>query len=118
MSIAFSPAWNALAAHREALACTHLRELFAGDPDRVRSLSLSFDGIHFDFSKQRLNANTLNLLFELAEAAKVGEWTGRMFNGDSINASEDRAVLHVACGGLAGWIAGCIALLSRGMISM
>jgi glucose-6-phosphate isomerase len=96
MSIALSPAWNALAVHREALACTHLRELFAGDPDRVRSLSLSFDGIHFDFSKQRLNANTLKLLLELAEAAKVGEWTGRMFNGDSINASEDRAVLHVA----------------------
>ena len=96
MTITQSPAWKALAAHRELLSVTHLRELFESDPDRARSLSLVFDGIHFDFSKQRITSDTLSLLLELAREAGVAQWTEQMFSGERINASEDRAVLHVA----------------------
>lgn len=74
----------------------HLRDLFAQDPDRVASLSLSFDGLFYDFSKQRLTPKTLGLLRDLAQEAGVAEGIQRMFAGDRINNTEDRSVLHVA----------------------
>jgi len=74
----------------------HLRELFARDPGRVASLSLSFDGILYDFSKQRIDPASLPLLAALARAAQLEQWTERMFSGEQINASEGRSVLHVA----------------------
>ena len=96
MTITASPAWAALNAHRQAFGKTHLRELFSGDPKRVESLTLSFDGIHYDFSKQRMSAETLGLLAALATEARVSDWTERMFAGERINISEGRSVLHVA----------------------
>ncbi|WP_301102831.1 glucose-6-phosphate isomerase [Propionivibrio sp.] len=96
MTITASPAWAAINAHRQTFADTHLKELFASDPKRVESLSLSFDGILYDFSKQRLTSETLGLLTALAKAAHVSDWTERMFAGEQINRSEGRSVLHVA----------------------
>jgi glucose-6-phosphate isomerase len=96
MTITASPAWAAISAHRQAFADTHLRDLFASDPLRVDSLSLSFDGIRYDFSKQRLTTETLGLLVELARQAQLADWTQRMFAGERINLSEGRSVLHVA----------------------
>jgi len=96
MNITASVAWKALEAHRQSSSPTHLRERFARDPERAAALSLRFDGILFDFSKQRLDATTVPLLTALARAARLDEWTQRMFGGERINASEDRAVLHVA----------------------
>jgi len=96
MNITASVAWKALEAHRQSSSSTHLRERFARDPERAALLSLRFDGILFDFSKQRLDATTVPLLTALARAARLDEWTQRMFGGERINASEDRAVLHVA----------------------
>ena len=96
MTITASPAWAALAAHQQAMANSHLKDLFASDPQRVQSLSLSFDGLYYDFSKQRLTAETLGLLTALARDAQLTEHTERMFAGERINASEDRSVLHVA----------------------
>lgn len=96
MTITASPAWAALNAHRQAFGNTHLRELFSGDSRRVESLTLSFDGIHYDFSKQRVSAETIGLLAALAREARVSEWTERMFAGERINVSEGRSVLHVA----------------------
>ena len=96
MTITASPAWAAIEAHQKDLSATHLRDMFAGDAQRVDSLSLSFDGIHYDFSKQRLNAKTLALLVALAKEAKVAEWAERMFAGERINVSENRSVLHTA----------------------
>ena len=96
MTITASPAWAALAAHQQAMAISHLKDLFASDPQRVQSLSLSFDGLYYDFSKQRLTAETLGLLTALARDAQLTEHTERMFAGERINASEDRSVLHVA----------------------
>jgi glucose-6-phosphate isomerase len=96
MTITASNAWTALAAHHQRIGKKHLRELFAEDPRRAASLSLSFDDILFDFSKQRMTAETLELLARLAEAAGVEERIRRMFDGERINVTEDRSVLHVA----------------------
>jgi glucose-6-phosphate isomerase len=96
MNITASTAWKAIEAHRLSSSPVHLREMFARDPGRADALSLSFDGILFDFSKQRIDSTTLPLLTALAREARLAEWTDRMFAGERINASEDRAVLHVA----------------------
>ena len=96
MTITTSHAWAAINAHRQTFAKAHLRDLFAGDPKRVESLSLSFEGIRYDFSKQRLNAETLALLVALAKEAFVDDWMERMFAGEAINISEGRSVLHAA----------------------
>ena len=96
MTITLSAAWRALETHRESLAGTHLRGLFADDPERASNFSLAFDGILLDFSKQRLDQRTLPLLVALAEEASVSRSIARMFAGERINVSEDRAVLHLA----------------------
>ena len=96
MNITASAAWKAIETHRESLSPVHLRQLFARDPGRVASLSLGFDGILYDFSKQRIDSTSLPLLAALAREARLDEWTQRMFSGERINASEDRSVLHVA----------------------
>ncbi|HRD92078.1 MAG TPA: glucose-6-phosphate isomerase [Accumulibacter sp.] len=96
MNITTSAAWKAIETHRQSFSPAHLRQLFAGDPGRVAALSLSFEGILYDFSKQRLDASTLALLLALPEEARLAESTARMFSGEKINVSEDRSVLHVA----------------------
>ena len=96
MTITATPAWAAIHAHRDVVSKTHLRDLFAADPKRVESLTLSFDGMFYDFSKQRVTAETMGLLVSLAKEALVPEWTERMFSGERINISEGRSVLHTA----------------------
>jgi len=73
-----------------------MRDLFANDPDRFQKFSVRFQDILLDFSKNRITEKTFRLLVNLASAARVREWTERMFTGDKINVTEDRAVLHVA----------------------
>ena len=94
--IAASPAWHALAAHAEALRDRHLRDLFAGDPQRFERFSLRLEDLLFDYSKNRIDAHTLPLLVDLARAADVEGWRERMFAGEAINVTENRAVLHIA----------------------
>ena len=96
MSVTATKSWAALEAHRQSLAGTHLRELFQRDPGRVASLSLNYDGMYYDFSKQRLTTETLSLLTDLAKEAGVAAGIQRMFAGERINNTEDRSVLHVA----------------------
>ncbi|HET6468113.1 MAG TPA: glucose-6-phosphate isomerase [Geminicoccaceae bacterium] len=91
-----SPAWNALRAHCDKLAAVHLRELFVADRERFRKLSLTLDDMLLDYSKNRITEETLALLLDLARAGDVEGWRGRMFRGDRINVTEDRAVLHTA----------------------
>ena len=81
MTITHSAAWRAIEAHCESLAGTHLRELFADDPQRAGDFSLAFEGILFDFSKQRLHRRTLPLLVALAKEAGVSRSIERMFAG-------------------------------------
>ena len=96
MTITASSAWAALDAHCDACATVHLRDLFERDPQRAESFSLSFDTILFDYSKQRVSAQTLGLLVDLARQAQLPAAIERMFAGERINSSEDRSVLHVA----------------------
>ncbi|MCW5730413.1 MAG: glucose-6-phosphate isomerase [Alphaproteobacteria bacterium] len=93
---AFTAAWEALARHRQELAGTHLRDLFASDPARARRYTLELDGLALDYSRNPVTDRTLSLLLALAEAAGVADWTERMFRGERINATENRAVLHTA----------------------
>jgi glucose-6-phosphate isomerase len=89
-------AWQALASHFDALKHVHMRELFEQDPQRFERFSLRLEDILLDFSKNRITAETLELLLDLARACDVEGWRERMFAGERINITEDRAVLHVA----------------------
>src|SRR6476646_548131 len=91
-----SPEWRALDAHFEEMRDVHLRDLFADDPQRGEVLTVEVDGVYLDYSKQRITAETLRLLVELAERAHLRDRIDAMFRGDKINVTEDRAVLHVA----------------------
>jgi glucose-6-phosphate isomerase len=90
------PAWTALEAQHRELAGTHLRELFAEDPDRGTRLRAEAVGLHLDYSKNRVTDETMALLVALAEQSGLRAHIDAMFAGRHINVSEDRAVLHVA----------------------
>ena len=90
------PAWAALQAHHSQLADTHLRDLFDADPDRGTTFTAEAEGIYLDYSKNRITAETLRLLIDLAEQSGLAEHIADMFAGEKINITEDRAVLHVA----------------------
>ncbi|MFF4929749.1 glucose-6-phosphate isomerase [Streptomyces griseofuscus] len=91
-----TPEWTALAKHREELADTHLRELFAADPGRGTGYTLRVGDLHIDYSKHLVTGETLRLLRELAAATDVFGLRDAMFRGEKINVTEDRAVLHTA----------------------
>ncbi len=90
------PEWQALRAHYEQVKHTHLRELFAQDPERGQRLTQEAEGIYLDYSKNRITGETLKLLLALAEATGLRSRIDAMFSGEKINVTERRAVLHVA----------------------
>ena len=90
------PAWAALETHHAEIGSRHLRELFAEDSDRGTRLTAEAAGLYLDYSKNRIDDRTLELLFELADQSRLAERREAMFRGEHINVSEDRAVLHVA----------------------
>jgi glucose-6-phosphate isomerase len=90
------PAWWALQAHREAMRPLTLRALFAADPDRFARFSFTFGPLLVDYSKNRITAETMGLLTELAAARGLEAARAAMFAGGRINTTENRAVLHVA----------------------
>jgi len=94
--ITATPEWAALAEHHAAVGDLHLRDLFAGDPERAEALTASGADLVLDYSKHRITRDTLPLLTALARAAHLPERTEAMFAGVHINTSEDRAVLHTA----------------------
>jgi len=89
-------AWAALEAHYAKVRTTHLRDLFAKDPQRGERLNAEGAGVFLDYSKNRLTDRTLALLLKLAKASKLRARIDAMFSGQKINVSENRAVLHVA----------------------
>jgi len=91
-----APAWSQLQSHYEQIRGTHLRELFAADPERGERLRAEGAGLYLDFSKNRVTDETLMLLGALAQQRGVAERRAAMFAGEHINVSEDRPVLHVA----------------------
>ena len=96
------PAWKALQTHWDTLGGVHLRELFAADPARGEQFNADAAGLYFDYSKQRITAETRGLLVALARECGLRERIDAMFRGDKINVSEKRAVLHVALRAPAG----------------
>jgi glucose-6-phosphate isomerase len=90
------PAWKVLKAHYGNIRNLHLRTLFAEDPKRGERMSKEAAGIYLDYSKNRITAETLPLLLDLAEAVGLRARIDAMFRGEKINISEQRAVLHVA----------------------
>ena len=90
------PEWRAVAEHARTTGHFPLRELFAADHHRAERLSFEACGLLADHSKQRLADGTLPLLVRLAEACGLRERIDAMFSGARINATENRAVLHVA----------------------
>ncbi|MGB4811856.1 MAG: glucose-6-phosphate isomerase [Methylophilaceae bacterium] len=89
-------AWQKLSQHQQTMANIHMRDLFAADKNRFNQYSLEFGNILFDYSKHRINDETLSLLMQLAREAKIESWRDRMFAGEKINTTENRAVLHTA----------------------
>ncbi|WP_461129629.1 glucose-6-phosphate isomerase [Spirosoma aerophilum] len=90
------PAYTQLQAHYDSLKDRQLRDMFAEDPDRFDKFTRQFEDILLDFSKNRITSETRTLLEQLAEQASLKDAIGKMFSGDKINRTEDRAVLHVA----------------------
>ena len=89
-------AWPELSAHQKRMSKLHLRDLFKDDPYRFKNFSLKFGDILFDYSRNRIDAETMKLLVQLADECKLKSAIDAMFSGERINETEDRAVLHTA----------------------
>ncbi|HEY4611998.1 MAG TPA: glucose-6-phosphate isomerase [Bacteroidota bacterium] len=91
-----TPAWQSLSRHQKEIAGTQMRELFAADPQRFKKFSVRWNDILLDYSKNRVTEETMRLLCDLAREVDVKGWTEKMFRGEKINFTEQRAVLHTA----------------------
>lgn len=90
------PSWHALTQHQEDIRAVQMRDLFKQNPQRFEEFSLKVEDILLDYSKHRITKDTLSLLFQLARDSQIEQWRTRMFSGEKINITEDRAVLHTA----------------------
>lgn len=91
-----TPAWLALQAHHGQIKETHLRQLFAEDSERAERFTVQAAGLTLDYSKNRITAQTMELLVQLARECGLAEHREAMFAGQPINFTERRAVMHVA----------------------
>ena len=97
VSLTYTKTWNLLKNHYEhEMKNTTLRKLFQDNPDRFSEFSFSEEDILIDFSKNLVNKETKNLLLQLADECKLKDAIQAMFNGEMINETENRPVLHVA----------------------
>lgn len=88
--------WKKLEAHFKLTGTLHMKDLFAGDPVRFNKFNIQFNDILVDFSKNRITEDTIKLLVDLAKEINLKQLTEDMFNGEKINNTENRAVLHTA----------------------
>jgi len=88
--------WQKLQDHYEQIKDIHMRDMFNEDEHRYSKFSLTLNDILFDYSKNRINEESVKLLLELAKECDVEKWRDKMFNGEAINHTEHRAVLHSA----------------------
>ncbi|MDR3423646.1 MAG: glucose-6-phosphate isomerase [Alphaproteobacteria bacterium] len=93
MTLTSSPAWQALLRHRDSLRQTRVA---FDDVARLKTFDIAFDGLRLNYAFQNVSAETLPLLVALAAQQQVPDWRARMFKGDKINATENRAALHTA----------------------
>lgn len=89
-------AYQYLSDHLVEMADSHMKELFAKDPERFKKFSVQFNDIFLDYSKNRINEKTMALLIQLAKECEIEHAINAMFSGEKINETEDRAVLHTA----------------------
>jgi len=89
-------AWNALEQHFQTIQHTSIKELFAQNANRFEEFSIQYPSLLVDYSKNRINAETIQLLVDLAKEMDVDTAIQQMFEGDAINVTEKRAVLHTA----------------------
>jgi len=96
--ISDSNVWKEVENHKVRLENTQMRDLFKQDQERFNKFSLKFQGdaLLLDFSKNIIDEPAFRSLLKLAEEAHVSQWRDKMFNGEKINNSENRAVLHIA----------------------
>lgn len=109
MKITNTDEWNSLQSHWDDMRDVHMRDLFDQDKNRFDNMSLQACGLLLDYSKNRITEETLDLLNQLAEKADLKSWIKRMFAGEKINNSEDRAAMHVALRNYCGdpmWVEG------------
>jgi glucose-6-phosphate isomerase len=90
------PSWKALEEHYNKVCSLHLRQLFAEDAQRGERFVLEAEGVYLDYSKNRVTSETMKLLLDLAESSNLRARINAMFDGEKINITEDRAVLHIA----------------------
>ena len=88
--------WKNLTDHFKEMKSVHMKDLFADDPDRFKKYSIKFNGILVDYSKNIVTEETLNLLLKLTDDVGLRDALNKMFSGERINETEDRAVLHTA----------------------
>ncbi|MBF0265518.1 MAG: glucose-6-phosphate isomerase [Gammaproteobacteria bacterium] len=89
-------AWKKLQSHYDKIKDVHMRDMFKEDDHRYSKFSLTLNDILFDYSKNRITQDSVDLLLELAKECEVEKWRERMFDGEAINHTENRAVLHSA----------------------
>jgi len=88
--------WKNLVDHYKEMKNIHMKDLFVNDPDRFNKYSIRFNGILVDYSKNIITEDTLKLLLKLTDDVGLRDALNKMFTGESINETEDRAVLHTA----------------------
>ena len=96
MGLTLLPQWQKLADHKKDMHNMHMRDMFAHDPLRAERMSVKACDIYLDYSKNRISTDTMNYLFDLARARGVEQLRDAMFDGEKINTTEQRAVLHTA----------------------
>lgn len=96
MSVTDLPVWNRLHQHQQMIRDLSVPTMFVQDPNRFQRFSLSLDDLIFDYSKNRITTDTMELLLDLAGAVDVSGAIEAMFRGDKLNVTENRSVLHVA----------------------
>ncbi len=97
-----TPSWQALQQHRQLFENVRMKDLFHNDTDRFSRFSIQMDELFFDYSKNIITENTLEILLELAADCKLKDAMDAMFNGERINETENRAVLHTALRNFSG----------------
>ena len=90
------PSWQALVAHAQQMKKRHIKELFKEDDSRFTKFSIELPHLLFDYSKNLITEETKAALLALAQETDVESWRDKMFAGEHINRTEDRAVMHVA----------------------
>ena len=97
-----TPSWKALTVHAAKMKQVHMKELFQQDPDRFKKLAFCLEDFVFDFSKNIVTPETVNLLQQLAGDCHLKDAIDAMFEGDLINETENRSVLHIALRNFSG----------------